>query len=93
MNSSTSTERQKNIEDGQAADRLLQDELVQNVLKGMRDKYVKALLATDTNSKDVREEMYLLHATLDTFVCELGKIVENGKVESSNAEHDKRSEQ
>lgn len=87
------SERQKKIDDGMAVERLLQDELVQNALKSMRDRYIKALLATDTNSRDVREEMYLLHTTLDTFVCELGKIVENGKVESSIAEHDSRGEQ
>jgi hypothetical protein len=71
-------EEQLNFERGQRAKRLLEDDLLLEMLKKIEDDCYKEIRATKLMDKEVREQAYLLLTTVDIFRAKLRAVYDTG---------------
>ncbi len=71
-------EEQLNFERGQRAKRLLEDDLLVEMLKKVEDDCYREIRATKLMEKEVREQAYLLLTTVDIFRAKLRSVYDTG---------------
>jgi oxalate decarboxylase/phosphoglucose isomerase-like protein (cupin superfamily) len=71
-------EEQLNFERGQRAKRLLEDDILVEMLKKIEDDCYKEIRATKLMDKEVREQAYLLLTTVDIFRAKLRAVHDTG---------------
>jgi hypothetical protein len=71
-------EEQLNFERGQRAKRLLEDDLLVEMLKKVEDDCYREIRATKLMDKEVREQAYLLLTTVDILRAKLRSVHDTG---------------
>lgn len=71
-------DEQLNFERGQRAKRLLEDDLLVEMLKKVEDDCYREIRATKLMEKEVREQAYLLLTTVDIFRAKLRSVYDTG---------------
>lgn len=83
---------QADINRAEHAQRLLQDELLQDALKTIRDEVVRMWVDCPARDQEGKEALWQLAKTADKFESLLKGYVETGKLATANLKHfeDKR---
>jgi oxalate decarboxylase/phosphoglucose isomerase-like protein (cupin superfamily) len=71
-------DEQLNFERGQRAKRLLEDDLLVEMLKKVEDDCYREIRATKLMEKEVREQAYLLLTTVDILRSKLRAVYDTG---------------
>jgi oxalate decarboxylase/phosphoglucose isomerase-like protein (cupin superfamily) len=71
-------DEQLNFERGQRAKRLLEDDLLVEMLKKIEDDCYREIRATKLMDKEVREQAYLLLTTVDILRAKLRGVYDTG---------------
>lgn len=71
-------EEQLNFERGQRAKRLLEDDLLVEMLKKIEDDCYREIRATKLMDKEVREQAYLLLTTVDILRAKMRSVYDTG---------------
>lgn len=72
---------------GYAADRILKDPLIKEVIEEMRKDCFSAIEKSTFYQKKTREEAYKMLRTVRTFENKFRKMVETGRLEKAKKEH------
>lgn len=75
---------QADIDRAEHANRLLNDQLLQNALKAIKDEVIEAWVACPQRDKEAKEAYWQLAKTADKFEALLKGYIETGKLASAN---------
>lgn len=78
------TDPQADIDRAEHAHRLLQDELLQDALKAIKDEVSRAWIDCPARDKEGKEALWQLAKTADKFESLLKGYVETGKLATAN---------
>jgi hypothetical protein len=78
------TDPQADIDRAEHAHRLLQDELLQDALKAIKDEVARAWIDCPARDKEGKEALWQLAKTADKFESLLKGYVETGKLARAN---------